>query len=382
MIGEQARLLALTTVAVAIVMSFALFVTKVIRWRLARARAHRRATYIGAIGEMIARGVRSDDVRTWGEDPVFVEVVVEYIQTVAGDERDQLEQIISTSDLRARLASQMLSASPNTRLKAAAALSVMANRSVEWVLLLGLRDALPEIRIQAASGLSSIRAMSAVPRLIELLEHDDPWVSARVADQLVQYGPEAVPLLLDAVRRGTSEGALAPTTVQLVSRVLGLIGDLRACSVLRPLLLHAVSEIRIAAASALGSAGTPEAVGPLVRALKDRDWRVRARASASLATFSDPKSVGPLTSALNDESWWVRQNAAESLTEIPGGDTALVRAIADGSDGAREAAITQLGLSGTIRAAREKVELGVATPLQSRLVDLVDRMGHLIEQAS
>ncbi len=380
--GEHAWLLAVGTMAVSIVLSVALFLTKVIRWRLARARAQRRALYIGALGEMLARGVQTDDVRRWAKDPVFIEVVVEYMQTVAGDERDRLERIVGLGDIRPRLASRLLSANPGTRLGAASSLAVLADRTVGWVLLIALRDRLPEVRIQAASGLSSIKSVVAIPRLIDLLENDDAWVSARIADQLVHYGSEAVPHLLDAVRRGATTGALKPATVQLITRVLGLVGDLRACPVLRPLLDHTVPEIRIAAASALGSAGTVDAVKPLIRSLRDPDWRVRARAAAALGTFSAPASVRPLFIALDDGSWWVRQNAAEALTEIPGGREALVDAISYGSAGAREASITQLGLSGSIRAARDRLERGEADPLEQRLISLIDRIGQKVRHAS
>ncbi len=372
MIGEQATLLVAATALAAAALSCALFVVKVVRWRRGRARALRRAQYIGALGEMIARGVHADDVHLWARDPTFVEVVVEYLLVVAGGERERLEEIIRLADLRARLSAGMLSPYPSVRLRSAAALSVMADQTVEWALRHGLRDVLPEVRIQAASGLAAIGATSAIPSLLELLESDEPWVSARIADQLVRFGPVAVPLLLDGLRRGTDNGALSSATVQMVSRVLGLIGDLRACPVLRPMLASTVPEVRIAAASALGSAGTPEAVPALMKSLHDPDWRVRARAAASLAMFSDPASVQPLSIALRDESWWVRQNAAEALTEIPGGTEALIDAISGHHQGAREAAVGQLGLSGAIRAARDRVDRGVADPLDARLVRLVD----------
>jgi HEAT repeat protein len=248
----------------------------------------------------------------------------------------------------------------------------MTDRTVEWVLLAALRDVLPEVRIQAASGLSSIRSIAAVPRLIDVLRHDEPWVSARVADQLVRYGPDAVPLLLQALRHGTEDGPLDSASMQLVSRVLGLIGDLRACSVLRERLRDPIPEVRIAAASALGSSGTISAVPDLLDSLRDDDWRVRARAASSLATFSHPDSLRPLADAVEDESWWVRQNAAEALTEIPGGFAALVDVIESGSEPAREAAVTHLGLSGAIRSARDRTERGDNEPWERRLIELVD----------
>ena len=119
-----------------------------------------------------------------------------------------------------------------------------------------------------------------------------------------------------------------------------------------------------------------------MRSLRDPDWRVRARSAAALATFSDPSSVRPLALALDDVSWWVRQNAAEALTEIPGGQEALVEAIAQGSDDAREVAITQLGLSGAIRTARDRLARGEADPLERRLVALIDRVGQRVSAAS
>jgi HEAT repeat protein len=240
------------------------------------------------------------------------------------------------------------------------------------VLLAGLRDVLPEVRIQAASGLASIRSTLAIPRLIDILQRDEPWVAARIADQLVHYGSDAVPHLIDALRRGTDEGPLRTSAMQLVSRVLGLIGDMRACPVLRERLLDPEPEVRIAAASALGSAGTMSAVTPLLDALNDPDWRVRARAASSLATFSHPVALKPLAASLEDASWWVRQNAAEALTEIPGGFAALVNVIESGSAPAREAAVTHLGLSGAIRAARARVAEEANEPWERRLVDLVD----------
>lgn len=370
--AEHARLLALGTAATTAVLSLALFTIKVIRWRRAHRRAMRRALYIGAIGEMIARGVKADDIEVWADDWTFVEVIVEYIQVVGGDERERLEEIIRLADLRPRLADRMITRSSSRRLRAAAALEVMADRSIEWVLLRGLRDPLPEIRIQCASGLSSIGAMSAIPGLIGLLERDEPWVAARVADQLVQYGPEAVPLLIDTLRRGTADGGLEPSTTQLVVRVLGIIGDLRSCPMLRHLLTHPVPDIRLAAASALGRAGTMDAVEPLILALEDPDWRVKARSAAALATFSDPGAVEPLARALDEDSWWVRQNAAEALREMPGGLEALVDAIETGTERAREASVVQLGLSGTIRAARDREERQEATPIETRLVGLLD----------
>jgi len=75
-------------------------------------------------------------------------------------------------------------------------------------------------------------------------------------------------------------------------------------------------EVRRKSADALGTLGDPRAIDPLIEALKDPDDFVRGIASWGLGRFNDPKIIAPLIEALEDEDWWVRKNAAEALEKF------------------------------------------------------------------
>lgn len=375
MTPQLAQSLAIATGALAGVLCAVLFGYKSLRWWSRRRYGLRRALYITAIGEIIARDVDVSGFDGWPEDPAFVDVVVEFMEVVAGDERHRLEDIIRRTELRRRLVDQLGARSARTRLAAVSRLAPIADHTVTHALSAALDDPVTEVRIQAAHGLGVAGDESAIERLVRMLVTEDPWVAARVSDQIVVFGTRAVPILLDTIRDGHSGATVDPSTVEIVGRVLGIIGDLRASAPLVALLEHPEPEVRIVSASSLASCGTLESVPALVRAAADPDWRVRARAAASLAVFSDPSTLDVLRSCLEDESWWVRQNAAESLTEIPGGTGLLIETVEAGSEDARLAALMYLGLSGHVSAARHRVDDGTATPEDRRLTDLVDGLG-------
>jgi len=59
---------------------------------------------------------------------------------------------------------------------------------------------------------------------------------------------------------------------------------------------------------------------PLVKALKDEDWRLRRQACRGLAAFETAQAARPLVEALNDERSEVRDQAAEALKSLTGQD--------------------------------------------------------------
>ena len=76
------------------------------------------------------------------------------------------------------------------------------------------------------------------------------------------------------------------------------------------------SDVRRAAAEALGTIGDGRAVEPLIRALNDSDWLVRRKAAEALGTIGDGRAVEPLIRALNDADSDVRVSAAGALGTI------------------------------------------------------------------
>lgn len=369
MLGEGILRIAAWTAAASVFVAFGLFLVKVVHWRMLRSNGLRRARYTGAIGEIIARGIiPRASVKGWARDPVFEDVLLEYISITAGDERENLEKLVRHLDVRTLLVDQLrMSRRPSKRLRAAGYLADLAEHAQEWALLEALDDPIPEIRIQAARGLAKLGTERAIPRLVQMLTHEDPWYAARLADQLIIYGSAATTALV-----AYAEQQADPQGRELAVRLLGSIGDRKAAKHLIELMSDTDPEVRIAAVSALGKSGTLDAVAPLISALVDDDWRVRARAAASLGSFSDPHSIPRLYAALGDESWWVRQNSAEALVEIPGGHVALIEALEQDDPYARDAALLQLGMAGTLEDAQMRVEDGTATEDDRRLLRAIE----------
>jgi HEAT repeat protein len=77
------------------------------------------------------------------------------------------------------------------------------------------------------------------------------------------------------------------------------------------------SNIREKAAETLGRIGDRRAVEPLIKALGDENLNVREKAAEALGYMGDSRAVEPLIIvALKDEDWWVRNKAAEALVNI------------------------------------------------------------------
>lgn len=355
------------------ILALVLFGVKVYHWQRDRLRGARRAQYIAAVGEILARGLPATFDRGWADDPLFHEVLLQYFDVVAGDERAHLEDLMKTIDLRSRLVVRLRdSKRSSSRLVAAAHLATAASPDIEWALLEALHSPSAEIKIHAAAGLASMGSERAIARLVDLILTEGAWVSARIADQLISYGPAAVEPLVGAIADAARVWPREPRTLVAVVRVLGSIGDLRASDAIVPLLGHQLVDVRVAAAGALARAGAPDTVHPLIEALSDSRWEMRARAASSLGAFSDPQAATPLADCLRDASWWVRQNAAESLIEIPGGIDMLIDALEGDDAYARDSALQQLGLNGMIRSARDRIAREEGSDQDHRLVAAVE----------
>ncbi len=190
----------------------------------------------------------------------------------------------------------------------------------------------------------ALKAEQDIKGLISLLDHRDVDIQWQSADALGSLGSIAtLPLIaalnhrITAVRLGAIEA-------------LGTIRDQRSGKSLISLLEQDENaEIRWVAALALGNLGSPEAIIPLVRALKDPDRYVRygaAQALQSLAwvpqtdterayysiAFQNWKHVaqigagatGPLIETLQDQNATTRAEVVEILGEI--GDSPSQRA--------------------------------------------------------
>jgi HEAT repeat protein len=133
---------------------------------------------------------------------------------------------------------------------------------------------LPESSVPAIDRLQQARD---IPALIRFCGHTDPTAQWRAAEALGTLGSNATPLLIEALH--SPHG-----TVRLgVIEALSAIRDCRAMDPLITVLHHdAMSEVRWAAALALGEIGSPEAIPALVWLLRDENRYIRYGAAEAL----------------------------------------------------------------------------------------------------
>jgi HEAT repeats len=166
---------------------------------------------------------------------------------------------LSVPDAELRVAHALRHADARVRRSAAAALGKLASPRALHALQRALGDDTPAVRLQAVLGLSLARNPRSVPSLVQALDREeDPDVQNALLAALGNHATEeAVDRLLVAVQPGS-----------LLNRKPG--------------------PLRLAAASALAAAGTPDALAAVRGLLKDRDRDVKAAAERLLATRTEP----------------------------------------------------------------------------------------------
>jgi len=94
------------------------------------------------------------------------------------------------------------------------------------------------------------------------------------------------------------------------------------------------------AAEALGKIGDPQAVEPLIAALKEGEKWLRQGAAWALGKIRDPRAIEPLVAALKDLKADVRKNAAWALGQFTGDRVAaaLSEAVKDPNPAVQRAA--------------------------------------------
>lgn len=200
------------------------------------------------------------------------------------------------------------------------------NRSV-------LRESLaqgPEaVTLAAARALAEHRDRVA---LAWLLDHADALASRTPREWagLIQaFGRGAHPYLAERL----ALGGMHPRAERAAIEALARGGHDPAIAAIETRLRHADSEVRVAAARALGRLEAGVSGSSLIAALRDEAWPVRAIAAWALGRARVPTAVEPLAARLTDRSWWVRRHAAYALAVLgPDGESALRHVIATTSD--------------------------------------------------
>lgn len=138
------------------------------------------------------------------------------------------------------------------------------------------------------------------------------------------------------------------------------------------------SDIRKAAADALGEIGDLRAVEPLISS-QNLDSFVREAAISALGEIGDPRAVEPLVAALKDLNPLVREAAARALGEIgdPRAVEFLVAALKDSDNKMKRIVVQTLGKIGDSQAAEPLVNILINEPWVVLREDSAEALGKI-----
>ncbi len=229
------------------------------------------------------------------------------------------------------------------REKAARTLGLMGDPRAVGALVEALRDIHPRVRKAAAWSLGQTGRRKGVEPLIASLEDPDGEVREEAAEALVRIGTPALQPLVTVLREGSGEQRRrvaevigrfyrSPDSKPLANafllamlkegdpwsraRTAAILGELGQEWAVEPLIeaLYFYN-VRDAARKALVMIGKP-AVPALAAALKHHHIAVRKAAAEVLKEIGDERAVGPLLSALKDKDWEVREAARAALEAV------------------------------------------------------------------
>ena len=231
---------------------------------------------------------------------------------------------------------------PNVRANAAAALGQLGDDGCVTALRKCLQDSDPDVVTQTVSALGRIGDPRAASALVPLLESPDANLRLLVSEALGDMGDErAVPNLLAvldtddeklqlkvlAILRKLRAPEAIPDLLQLLKHrsemirqracdALGRMGDADVAERLETVLsVDPSTEVRAAAARALGEIADPGSVDSLKKALED-EFLVRCQAIIALGTVGDQENVSDLLNLLEDRTPEIKYHAAVALAEL------------------------------------------------------------------
>jgi len=108
-------------------------------------------------------------------------------------------------------------------------------------------------------------------------------------------------------------------------------------------------ETRLACIIAIGKSGNSRKNYMLVHALGDKEWEIRATAAKTLGSLADPDAIMPLAKAARDREWWVRQNAVSAILAYPNSEEILIPIVETGDKYAFDSMQYTLGRADEMR---------------------------------
>jgi HEAT repeat protein len=235
-----------------------------------------------------------------------------------------------------------------------------------------VKDEDGDVRGAALRALGRIRDPRALPSLIEVLGYSEASIPPRIAEIIVMFGKDAIPLLIGELKNFESD-----VRRMWAAEILGWLGDPRSAISLIESLGDVSPEVRAKAAGGLGKIRDVRAVERLLEMLmSDPIPFVRTRVAQALGAIGHPKVIDHLIHVLKDPEWWVRIRSIEALEQI-GKDSfpALLVGLEDDDDEVRRRAAMALERMGYVQECISLLEQEGFRPDIYKVLQLIGKTG-------
>lgn len=307
------------TAVLMVVGLFAVRLGRALRERRREARHGEVRTVIltALMGESDEAGLARTELRS-RTGPAWVQVedqAFAMIPKVKGDSHDALVTLLLSKGAAAHAAALARSRSQVRRARGAHRLGALAQADAVSQLLGLLHDKAFLVRRTAVRALGQIGDPLAVPPLLDAVTAD-PRLSRDVLAAVDRIGEAAAPTLRRELLHSVSDPH-DNRRAALTAIGLGALGDVSAV----PLLTVALEDrdqpgLAVASAQALGALGSPEAVEPLLRAMRETDPDLRVAAAASIGRIGDTRAAVRLAESLRDRHHLTSRAVAGALLRL------------------------------------------------------------------
>lgn len=325
--SEQLVRFAWATGLLCVVVSLTLVLQVVrMRWRLARRRRRREATFAAwrPLLFQVAAGLAPKLPRLAPEDQdAFVLLWVQIMDGVRGAPLERLAAAGDAVGARALALDRLRRSDQLGHILALRTLGYLRRPEDRTEVLRWLDEPRPYVSLAAAQALVHLDPQGAADELLPRLATREDWPVPLFAKVLEAASPERLSARFDALCAGLAAPALV--------RVLPL-ASLVSAPALEELLgriLRSASDPEVIAA-ALRQVQSPALLGAVRRAAAHPRWSVRVQAAGALARVGEPSDRDLLLGMTQDPEWWVRYRSAQALVSGACGAADEVVALAAG----------------------------------------------------
>lgn len=183
-------------------------------------------------------------------------------------------------------------------------------------------DSRPAVRSAGAWAVGEIGGRQGVLGLLSMLEDPNAGVVRAAQEVVLHTARDAASQIVSYARRSED-----PRARRAAVELLGALRDPVASELLEELVDDPDPELRTKVIKAAAAIADPRFLRTFRRLLGDTAWSVRCQAATGLGAIGATEAIPDLREALRDEAWWVRFNAATALAELgPPGRAALAEA--------------------------------------------------------